>query len=63
VEAIFDILCNLGLLGSVAFLVWGMALSARQGFGEGPSEPAPGPRHRAFGDEPVGAAAHAAVEL
>lgn len=61
-EAIFDILSSLGLLGSIVFLVWGMALSVRQGFGEGPFEPPRGAHHRASGDEPVGGAAHAALE-
>lgn len=48
-EALFTVITGLGLVGSVALLVWGMALCVGHGFGIG----AVGPEHAALGEGPA----------
>ena len=45
-EALFNVIAGLGLVGSVALIVWGMALCVQHGFGIGSA----GPERTALGE-------------
>lgn len=60
-EAILNLLWDLGVLGSAALLLWGMVCAMLR-FGDGRHRPLAGPRDHPIGDRPVNGSPDPALE-